>query len=178
MTERMTLDQYRKEVRESSVFTSGRVVAVSTPTRQVLDKPPTQTCAPVGWDSGVVGIPGAVHAVEAPKKKVKKPRKLSRIEEAFAQQLHVNDLFPDREFKFHPVRKWRFDFAFPRLKIAIECEGGHWTGGRHTTGTGFEDDCEKYLEAAVLGWRVIRVTGKQVDRGDALNATLRLMGRI
>ena len=33
-----------------------------------------------------------------------------------------------KEFKFHPVRKWRFDYAVPEHKIALEVEGGVWTG--------------------------------------------------
>ena len=62
------------------------------------------------------------------------------------------------EFEFHPVRKWRFDYAIPELKIAIENEGGVWSGGRHTRPAGFLNDISKYNEAALLGWRVFRVT--------------------
>lgn len=72
------------------------------------------------------------------------------------------------EFKFHPTRRWRFDFAWPEKKLAVEIEGGVWTGGRHTRGKGFSEDCEKYSEAAVLGWRIIRVTGDQVRSGKAI----------
>lgn len=55
-------------------------------------------------------------------------------------------------------RKWRFDYAIPEAKIAIEIEGGVWIGGRHVRPRGFLNDMEKYNRAAVLGWRVIRVT--------------------
>lgn len=72
------------------------------------------------------------------------------------------------EHKFHPSRRWRFDFAFLRDGIAIEVEGGTWTKGRHTTGSGFEKDCEKYNEAALLGWRVFRFTGSMVKDGRAI----------
>lgn len=68
------------------------------------------------------------------------------------------------EYKFHPTRKWRFDFAWPENKIAMEVEGGVWTGGRHTRGAGFLKDCEKYNAAASLGWRIFRFTPKQIRR--------------
>ena len=73
------------------------------------------------------------------------------------------------EFRFHPTRRWRFDFAFERIKFAVEVEGGTWSGGRHTTGSGFEKDCEKYAEALVLGWRVLRVTSTMVKKRTAIN---------
>jgi very-short-patch-repair endonuclease len=63
---------------------------------------------------------------------------------------------PVAEYKFHPVRKWRMDYAWPEHKVALEVEGGVWTGGRHTRPMGFLADCEKYNAAAVLGWRILR----------------------
>lgn len=63
-----------------------------------------------------------------------------------------------KEFKFHPVRKWRFDYAVPEYKIALEVEGGVWAGGRHTSPKGFLGDIEKYNTATLMGWRVFRTT--------------------
>lgn len=63
-----------------------------------------------------------------------------------------------REYRFHPTRMWRFDYAIPEHKIAIEVEGGVWTGGRHTNPQGFMGDIDKYNQAALLGWRVFRTT--------------------
>ena len=63
-----------------------------------------------------------------------------------------------KEFKFHPVMKWRFDYAVPEHKIALEVEGGVWTGGRHTSPKGFLGDIEKYNTATLMGWRVFRTT--------------------
>lgn len=60
------------------------------------------------------------------------------------------------EYRFHPKRKWRFDFAWPTVRVALEVEGGVWTGGRHTRGAGFLRDMEKYNSAAIAGWRVLR----------------------
>lgn len=65
-----------------------------------------------------------------------------------------------REFRFHPVRKWRFDYAVPERKVALEVEGGVWTGGRHTSSQGFLGDIEKYNTATVMGWKVLRTTPK------------------
>lgn len=63
-----------------------------------------------------------------------------------------------REYRFHPTRKWRFDFSHLESKIAIEIEGGTWVFGRHNTGAGFQRDSEKYNEAIFLGWKVFRLT--------------------
>jgi very-short-patch-repair endonuclease len=65
---------------------------------------------------------------------------------------------PQAEFRFHPVRLWRFDFAWPALKIALEVDGGAWSGGRHTRGKGFIADQDKTNAAMSLGWAVFRTT--------------------
>lgn len=67
------------------------------------------------------------------------------------------------ELAFHPKRKWRFDFAHPASKTAIEIEGGVWSGGRHTKPAGFTKDCEKYNAAAAAGWTVFRLTGYHIN---------------
>lgn len=82
---------------------------------------------------------------------------------------------PEREYRFHKVRRWRFDFAFPDRMIAVEVEGGVWSRGRHTRPGGFEADCEKYNEAALLGWRIFRVTSAMVKDGRALDIVERAL---
>lgn len=72
---------------------------------------------------------------------------------------------PHTEYQFVSNRRWRFDFAWPQQRVAVEVEGGVWTGGRHTRGSGFEKDCEKYGEATLLGWRVFRLTGGMIQPG-------------
>lgn len=67
--------------------------------------------------------------------------------------LHVECV---KELRFHPTRRWRFDYAIPDYKIAVEVEGGVWTGGRHTSPKGFLSDIEKYNTATVMGWRILR----------------------
>jgi very-short-patch-repair endonuclease len=69
---------------------------------------------------------------------------------------------PHTEYRFAPPRRWRFDYAWPTQRIALEVEGGAWTRGRHTRGKGFIADMEKYNVATVMGWRLLRVTPDQL----------------
>ena len=94
---------------------------------------------------------------------------MSVPEENLLAQLRICD-FPEpvREHKFHPTRKWRFDFAYPDWLVAVEVEGGGWVQGRHNRGAGFEKDREKYAEALIRGWRVLSVTPKMITDGRAL----------
>lgn len=71
---------------------------------------------------------------------------------------HAGLPVPVAEYRFHPTRKWRFDFAWPDALVALEVEGAVWVQGRHTRGSGFVKDMEKYNTAAGMGWRVLRVT--------------------
>ena len=71
-------------------------------------------------------------------------------------------LEPVREYRFHPKRKWRFDLAWPALLVACELEGGTWVKGAHSRGAHYASDCEKYSEAAALGWRLCRLTTEQL----------------
>lgn len=76
-----------------------------------------------------------------------------------------------REYTFHPTRRWRFDYAIPAHRIAIEVEGGVWTGGRHTSPKGFLGDIEKYNTATMMGWRVFRTIPAEL----CTNATLQMI---
>lgn len=61
-----------------------------------------------------------------------------------------------KELQFHPDRKWRFDYAFPSRKIAIEIDGAIWTLGRHNRPRGYLNDMEKLNTAASMGWLILR----------------------
>lgn len=93
------------------------------------------------------------------------------------QMRHVG-LTPELEHKFHPTRKWRFDFSWPALMFAVEVEGGIYVSGRHTRGTGFEKDLEKYAEAMFLGWQILRVGDKQITSGRALEIIESIIARL
>ncbi len=73
-----------------------------------------------------------------------------------------------KEHIFHPTRKWRFDYAWLDLKVALEIHGGVFTNGRHTRGSGFTEDKVKMNEAQLLGWIVIEATTAQVKNGQML----------
>ncbi len=75
-------------------------------------------------------------------------------------------LQPEREYRFAPPRRFRFDFAWPEEMVALEVDGGRWLpgGGRHAS----DGDYEKLNIAATLGWRVLRVTGDMVKRNPAM----------
>lgn len=65
--------------------------------------------------------------------------------------------FFKQEHRFHPTRKWRFDYADEQNLIAVEVEGGAWIRGRHTRGAGYIGDCDKYNTAQLLGWKILRI---------------------
>jgi hypothetical protein len=94
-------------------------------------------------------------------------------------------------------RKWKFDVAFPEYRVAIEIEGlvvqrlhvatlddagkiqklelKTIVTGRHATVQGFTEDCEKYANAAALGWTVVRFAQKQVASSYAVQLTQRAL---
>jgi very-short-patch-repair endonuclease len=71
----------------------------------------------------------------------------------------------EREVRFHSSRRWRADFAHIESRTLIEIEGGIFIpgGGRHNRGAGYAKDAEKYLEAVLAGWTVIRLTERQLE---------------
>lgn len=103
----------------------------------------------------------------------------SKLEADLAWQLKAEKIVYEREFRFHPKRKWRFDFSIPGFRrIAVECEGATRWGnhlGRHQTAKGMTSDCEKYNEALLLGWKVLRVTKEQIKSGQAIEWIKRLL---
>ena len=64
----------------------------------------------------------------------------------------INTMFPGAvpEYRFCE-RRWRFDFAWPEKKVALEIAGHGMSGARH------RNDVHKYSRAVELGWRIVRV---------------------
>lgn len=93
---------------------------------------------------------------------------MSELEQSLLFYLRANKLpVPEREYRFHPERQFRFDFAYPEAKVGVEVEGGVWVQGRHNRGAGFINDLTKYNEAALLGWLVLRVASEHIMNGKA-----------
>lgn len=98
----------------------------------------------------------------------------SELEEKFLMLLKLAKIRnPEEEFAFAKPRKWRFDFAFPEKMIAVEIEGGVWSGGRHRRPIGFIKDMEKYNAASLRGWRVLRYYCDNIEQSiDDLKSVL------
>ena len=103
-------------------------------------------------------------------KRTPRPQEPSAAEESLAMQLETLGLEGwVREHRFHPERRWRFDFAWPAAMFAVEVEGGTHSGGRHVRGQGFRKDAEKYGEALVMGWSVLRLPSGMVFDGSGID---------
>ena len=112
--------------------------------------------------------------------------KRSNGELLLAEQLRQAHIPFEEEFAFHPTRKWRADFylngrldeewSYPPLLIEVEGGIGQAGRSRHSSYDGFKKDCEKYAEAAILGYRVIRSTTEQVEDGTCLSWIRRALG--
>lgn len=83
------------------------------------------------------------------------------------------------EFRFHTERKWRADFAHIESRTLIEIEGGIHVagGGRHNRAAGFFADAEKYFEAFVAGWTVVRLTAPQITAPNVERLVQRIKAR-
>jgi very-short-patch-repair endonuclease len=108
----------------------------------------------------------------------------SPAETLLAVQLEQAGIPFEREYRFHPGRRWRADFHVdPRpspqwwadAPLLIEIDGGSWVAGRHTRGSGFEKDAEKLNAAAELGYRVLRYTPRMIESGEALEQIRRIL---
>ena len=114
-----------------------------------------------GGTGVVVALPGAVPGVPAD------------VAELVALVTAAGFPAPVYEHRFAPPRRWRFDAAWPGPMVALEREG--LGGGRHQRHHGFTNDCEKYTEAALLGWLLVRATAAQLKSGAAAGWVLRAL---
>jgi hypothetical protein len=92
---------------------------------------------------------------------------MSKGEEILAVQLRGVKIPFDRQVMTDSTgRKWRWDFKID--DIVIDVQGGTWNGGRHVTGAGYQNDCDKLNSATRDGYRPLHFTTKDVKSGKAL----------
>ena len=124
---------------------------------------------PAQAQARVEATQGPVRLIGRSRKQAAAKSKQKDLEQALVTQLKavaVPD--PHRQFRFHRTRRWRFDLAWPDLKLAVEVDGGTWNGGGHVRGKQYEKDCEKGNEAILLDWQVMHVTTDMVSDGRAV----------
>jgi very-short-patch-repair endonuclease len=117
-------------------------------------------------------LPKAMRPARTPKEPCPKcgHRICTCLEDDFFGQIRQKGLpQPVRQHRFAaPARQWRYDLAYPSVKVAIDIDGGTWIQGAHVRGAGVENDCEKHNLAALKGWLVIRCTTDMIADGRAL----------
>lgn len=110
----------------------------------------------------------------------RRPRQTIKPADLFALQLKASNIHFEREYRFHPKRKWKSDFYIPtglgQQPILVEVEGAVFIGGRHTRGKGYENDCEKYTEACIMGYMLLRGSTGMVRSGYLIDAVNRALG--
>ncbi len=130
-----------------------------------------------GWPGAGVA-PGAESAAAEAQRQAKRARAetLERILRWHLKAAGLDDGL-EEQVRFDPVRRWRFDFAWPAERLAVEVDGGLWIRGRHSRPIGQRADMEKRNEAVLAGWRVLRVTREHLRSGEALAWVARARGR-
>ena len=86
----------------------------------------------------------------------------SALERSFAFTLKAIGVGMIQQYKFHPTRRWRLDFAtVDGSKVCVEIDGGEFIsgGGAHNRGARMANDYEKRNAAIELGWVVFQLTG-------------------
>lgn len=116
---------------------------------------------------------GTPPPVAEPKPRARRPAGTSKLELELLSHLELMKLTPELQHRFHPERRWRFDFAFPDERVAVEVDGAIFAAengteaGRHARGAGRCADMEKRNAAAELGWLVLCYGPPHVRSGEA-----------
>jgi len=108
--------------------------------------------------------------------------KRSYLEERFERVIRFHNMpEPIREFVFKSTSpdikgRWRFDFAWKELKIAVEIDGGTYNNGGHVQGKRYEVDCKKNNAAQMDGWVVLRADRNMVNTEAFAKTVIRMIG--
>jgi len=120
---------------------------------------------------------------------------MAQLKQAGFESLFIPNENHPKELAFWPGRRYRFDFACEKWKIAIELQGGTWgnpvkchrchstvmrstktgavymvrEGGRHQNPKALESEYEKLNGAQKMGWRVFLFTPHMIKEGIGIN---------
>lgn len=110
----------------------------------------------------------------------KKRRVGSKLEETLAMQLRAHGIVGwEREYRFLKRRRYRYDFAWPKARLAVELQGGIWMRrGGHNTAAGITRDCQKMNYSTLAGWRVLLFVPDDLKDGVAISWIKAALDRI
>ena len=118
-------------------------------------------------------------------KQRKAPKTQLQRETAKAKREHLEEMYlrslvgvpaPERQYKMLSGNRYRADFAFPAILLAVEVDGGAWLGahGGHTSAAGMERDRIRDARCMLAGWTVLRVTASMIEDNSAAYYTEQL----
>lgn len=127
------------------------------------------------WIAVVGSNEDAPTSPQMPQDAPKEPPKAVAIFDEFLERGGYGRV--EREYRFHPTRHWRFDWALPDRMVAFEYDGlmRHGENQGHTSIGAVLRDVEKINEAQALGWDVYRVNAKTIHDGDAFVLVRRVL---
>jgi very-short-patch-repair endonuclease len=95
--------------------------------------------------------------------------KSEKWQQLMAMQLAASGIKFRPQYTWHTSRKFSADFVVGNYgNLIVEVDGGLFINGGHTRGARREYDYERDAEAMMLGFRVLRVSPRQVKQGKAI----------
>ena len=82
---------------------------------------------------------------------------------------------PQLEYEFHEDRDWRFDYAWPELRVAVEIDG---FGYGHQAQQHLANQNEKQNAALLAGWIVLRYNSRQLGSKQAVSDAVEEVARV
>ena len=96
-------------------------------------------------------------------------------EQTLAYQLQADGISFKQNYRFSPPRKLEIDIAIPEHRIGVEIDGGVYTRQAHGSIAGILRDLKKHNLLTLEGWRVLRFTPQEVERGEAVQGIKNLL---
>jgi hypothetical protein len=84
---------------------------------------------------------------------------------------------PIIEYTFYPGRRHKSDFAWPTEKVALEVQGGVYTGQAHGSITGILKGIEKDNLYSMAGWLQLKCLPNTLLKQDTVNMIQRCLSK-